>query len=243
MRWLRRRTRPSGTPDSGRDRGGGPHPEGFGARVTGLSHVAVVLAPSSDIGPEPLHIPVTGYNLFLELAATGQEDVLLHALRAEVLRRSPLGPAGVAMVPQPGPAISFADDLAEARRRGLENYRPLEVPHVEVFLDETPPLVRQALRAGGEPARPEFALPLRVAAGTTERIVLAPITDDRGRVDWRLTADVSCGTFRTAGEWALLATAETTMRTFHPGGTEPDVTPVHELAPHWKPAVPPGHPR
>ncbi|MET8678700.1 hypothetical protein ABZW18_14255 [Streptomyces sp. NPDC004647] len=238
MRWRRRRAANRGR-ERGSDHGRARDDETFAARVSALSHVSVVLAPSTTVGPEPLLIPVTGHNVYLDLAAHGAVDAVLHGLRAEVVRRGPLKPDGVNLLPQPGPGISYSEDLAEARRRGLERYRPMEIPDAEVFLDETPPLVRAALDKHGEPVRPVFRLPLRVAAGTTVRIVLAPLTDERGLIDWRLTADVVCGSHRASPDWDLRVTAETTMRTFHPDGREPEATPVHVLAPHWKPECPP----
>ncbi|MFF3377882.1 hypothetical protein ACFYXF_33655 [Streptomyces sp. NPDC002680] len=238
MKWWRGREkkRPNGV--SGRPEQP-PHPENFEIRVGGLSHAFAVLDPSTTVGPEPLHIPLTGHNVYVDLVASGDQVLVLRDLRAEVTGRSPMKPNGVSLVPQPGPGISFAEDLAEARRRGLENYQPMQVPDAEVFLDLTPPLIRPALDAKGIPVVPDFGLPLRIAAGTGWRLVLAPHTEDRGLVDWRLLADVTCGDYRATIDWDLKVTAETTMRTFRPGGTEPDFTPVHVIAPHWRVAWPP----
>lgn len=239
MKWWRGREKKRANEVPGH-LGESPRPENFEIRVGGLSHVFAVLDPSTTVGPEPLHIPLTGYNVYVDLVASGDPDLVLHALRAEVTGRRPMKPSGVSIAPQPGQqGISFAEDLSEARRRALENYQPMQVPDVEVFLDETPPLVRPALDAKGIPVVPDFGLPLRIAAGSAWRIVLAPHTADRGRVDWRLLADVTCGDQRATMSWDLMVTAETTMRTFHPGGTEPDFTPVHVLAPHWRVAWPP----
>ncbi|MDX2541996.1 hypothetical protein ACOT81_34610 [Streptomyces sp. WI04-05B] len=215
------------------------HSEDFDLRLGGLSHAFAVLDPSTTIGPDPVHIPLTGHNVYLDLAATGDHDLVLLGLRAEVTGRAPMKPSGVSLVPQPGPALSYAEDLSEARRRALANYQPMQVPDAEVFLDETPPLVRPALDGQGIPVVPDFGLPLRIPAGTAWRIVLAPHTEDRGRVEWRLFADVTCGDFRGAVDWELKVTAETTMRAFRPGGTAPEFTPVHVIAPHWRVARPP----
>ncbi|MEW2119229.1 hypothetical protein AB0945_29380 [Streptomyces sp. NPDC005474] len=215
------------------------HPQNFDIRVGGLSHVFAVLDPSTTVGPEPLQIPLTGHNVYVDLAATGDDDLVLRGLRAEVLGRSPLKPNGVSVVPQPGPTISYAEDLSESHRRALANYQPMQVPDAEVFLDESPPLVRPALDGQGLPVVPDYRLPLRIAAGTAWRLVLAPHTRDRGLVEWRLIADFTCGDFRAAIDWDLKVTAETTMRTFRPGGSEPDFTPVHVIAPHWRVAWPP----
>lgn len=238
MKWWRGREKKRANEVPGRP-GESPQPENFEIRLGGLSHAFAVLDPSTTVGPEPLYIPLTGYNVYVDLVASGDQDLVLHALRAEVTGRSPMKPNGVSLVPQPGPGISFAEDLSEARRRGLESYQPMQVPDAEVFLDETPPLVRPALDAKGIPVVPDFGLPLRNAAGSAWQIVLAPHTADRGRVDWRLLADVTCGDHRATMSWDLVVTAETTMRAFHPGGTGPEFTPVHVLAPHWRVAWPP----
>ncbi|WP_157876579.1 hypothetical protein, partial [Streptomyces graminilatus] len=202
----------------------------------------MVLDPSTTVGPDPLHVPVTGYNVYLDLAATGDVDLVLWGLRAEVTGRRPMKPNGVSLVPRPGPGISFAEELTEARGRALENYQPMQVPDAELFLDETPPLVRPALDARGIPVVPDFRLPLRIVAGTAWRLVLAPHTQDRGLVDWRLFADFTCGDFRATIDWDLKVTAETTMRTYSLGGTEAGFTPVHVIAPHWRVAWPPSRP-
>jgi len=217
-----------------------PPPKNFEVRVSGLSHVHAILDPSTTIGPEPLNIPLTGYNVYVDLVASGDQDVVLHRLYAEVIRRRPMKPSGVSIAPRPGQqGISYSEEQSEARRRALENYQPMRVPDAEVFLDETPPLVRPALDEKGIPVAPDFRLPLRTAAGSGLRIVLAPHTEDRGRVDWRLFADVTCGDYGATKRWDLMVTAATTMRTFHPGRTEPEFTPVHVIAPHWRVAWPP----
>ncbi|NLU71842.1 SseB family protein [Streptomyces sp. HNM0575] len=177
------------------------------------------------VGHEPERIPVTGHNVYVDLAASGTAELVMEGLRAEVLARRPLEPGTVG--PAPGPAS--APDRCE----------PVVTPDVEVFLDEDPPLVRRALDGDGAPAWPEFGLPLRLGPGRETRVVLAPHTGDRGLVDWRLIADVTCGGRRSSPQWDFQVTAETGRRSFRTdGGEEP--APAHDATAHWKPAWPPG---
>jgi hypothetical protein len=211
----------------------------FAMRITTNSHIAIVLLPSTTIGPQPVRIPVTGHNLNLEIAVVNANYAILHGLRAEVTERAPLEYDGVATVPQPGPAGSAADDLAEARRRGLEKYRPLQVPHLEILLDTEPPTIRPALNADGTPARECPPFPLLLQKGTHLKLILAPLTDDRRHVFWRLLIDVEWEGNLKATSRDLHITAETTYRIFYPDGREPESVPAHELAPHWHTAFPP----
>lgn len=194
------------------------------SRIGGLSHVQILLFPSDRHGSGPLRVPVTGHNVYLDLVADGSAELVLHGFRTEVLSRRPLEPDGVSLVPRTGPALVVGDDLAGAHRRGPEHYEPMLTPDVEVFLDRDPPLVRTALDAQGAPAWPDFRLPLRLGPGSEARVVLSPHTEDRGLVDWRLIADVSCGGRGSVASWHLQVTAETTFRSW---------------APHWRPAWPP----
>lgn len=141
-----------------------PDPENFEVRIGVLSHAHAVLDPSTTIGPEPLHVPLTGYNVYVDVEASGGLDVVLLGLRAGVLGRRPMQPSGLSLVPQAGPGLSYDRELEEVYRRARARYQPMLVPDVEVFLDETPPLVRPALDGQGMPVVPDFRLPMRIAA-------------------------------------------------------------------------------
>ncbi|MEV6944579.1 hypothetical protein AB0N07_21745 [Streptomyces sp. NPDC051172] len=208
----------------------------FAARVQGLTHISVRRMPGTDVGPEPVDTPCSGYNVYVDLNAVGTVDVVLRSLRAEVISREDFKPDGVVLSALPGPAVAFAEDLADARRRSQENYRPMRTPDQEVLLDVTPPVVRTALDATGRQVNPGFALPLTVPAGEIRRVVLSPYTEDRRLLTWRLTAEVSYGGSHAEPAWTLQTTAETTYRTFHPDGREPEFTPAHLAADHWAPA-------
>jgi len=210
----------------------------FAMRLTGNSHLQVVRNPSSEVGPQPLHIPVSGCNLYLEIRVLDADTVVLHGVDATVAGRFPLQADGVSVVPQPGPATVYGEDLAEAHRRGLENYQPIEVPHLEILLDAEPPVIRPARDADGRLARPGQQFPITLAKGEEFRLVLAPLTDDRGEIRWRLAVDLEWESRRQWEHWNLRLTAETTMLKFHPDGREPEFVPAHENAPHWHSAFP-----
>jgi hypothetical protein len=78
---------------------------------------------------------------------------------------------------------------------------------------------------------PEF--PLLLQAETHLRLVLAPITDDRRHVHWRLLADIECEGTRNSVSWDAQVTAETGFKVAHPGGGSPEFVPVHVIARHW----------
>ncbi|MFQ6144521.1 hypothetical protein ACLMNJ_15810 [Streptomyces seoulensis] len=208
----------------------------FATRLLGLTHISVRLLPSSEVGPEPLDIPCSGHNVYVDLMADGTVPVILRALRAEVVSREEFQPDGVVIAPLPGPSVSFAEDLADARRRGLENYQPMLVPDHEILLDETPPVVRTAVGDTGHPLHPSSALPLTVPVGEARRVVVAPYTEDRRLLTWRLTAEVTYASNRAEPAWTLKTTAETTMRVFTPGGSEGRFSPAHDVSDHWAPA-------
>lgn len=208
----------------------------FATRMLGLTHISVRLLPSSEVGPEPLDIPCSGCNVYVDLMANGTVPVVLAALRAEVVSREELRPDGVVLAPLPGPAISFAEDLADARRRGLENYRPMLMPDHEILLDEAPPVVRTAVGDTGHPIDPSSALPLTVPVGETRRVVVSPYTEDRRLLTWRLTAEVAYAGHHAEPAWTLRTTAETTMLVFHPDDPEGRFSPAHEASDHWAPA-------
>lgn len=192
------------------------------------------MSPSSRVGPEPVHIPVTGHNIYVELAVTGTHDAMLHGFRAEVTERAPLDVDGVSITPYKMPDMILSQDLVEPNRRAVENFRPLEKPHDEVLLDVAPPLVRPALDEDSAEVRPPFPLPLVLHPCDGIRLVFAPVTEDRRHIRWRLSAVVECGGNVGSPSWELQVTAETTYKSFHPGGEEPGFVPVHGLAPqHW----------
>ncbi|MFJ5157443.1 hypothetical protein ACIQCF_39235 [Streptomyces sp. NPDC088353] len=207
----------------------------FATRVLGLTHISVRLLPSSEVGPEPLDIPCSGHNVYVDLMANGMVPVVLRALRAEVVSREEFRPDGVVVAPLPGPSISFAEDLADARRRGLENYQPMLMPDHEILLDETPPVVRTAVGNTGHPLNPSSALPLTVPVGETRRVVVAPHTEDRRLLTWRLTAEVTYAGSHAKPAWTLKTTAETTMRVFAPDDPEGRFSPAHDASDHWAP--------
>ncbi|WP_189149871.1 hypothetical protein [Streptomyces lacrimifluminis] len=58
--------------------------------------------PSTAVGPEPVRSPLTGHTMDLDLAATGEVDLVPRGLRAEVIRRGPTRPIRGAGFPAAG---------------------------------------------------------------------------------------------------------------------------------------------
>ena len=206
----------------------------FTAELSTRSHITIVRSPGSDVGPAPVHTPVTGHNLFLDLAADGADEVVLQGLWAQVVDRGPLEVNGVSMAMRRAPDIVYGADLEESARRGVANFEPLEIPQYEVILDATPALLRPARDPYGRRVRRTPDFPLRLAAGERTRLVLAAVTDDLAHVRWRLLADVSHAGRLWTVTWELALTGRSGLATFTPGADGPVTTPVQDLFPqHW----------
>jgi hypothetical protein len=206
----------------------------FTARLSTRSHVTLVRSPSSDVGPAPVHIPVTGHNLFLDLAADTPGDVTLEGLWAQVIGREPLAADGVSLALPRKPDLVLSADLEASARRAADSFEPLEIPHFEVVLDAVPALVRPARDADGRRVRPMPDGPLRVPAEAGTRVVLAAVTDDPDHVRWRLLSDVSQAGRTWSVTWDLSITARSGMVYYDPGADGPVSTPVQQLFPqHW----------
>ena len=211
----------------------GEETTGCASRASVLSHVSVYLDPSSERGPGRIQVPASGHNLRLDLLVAARSHAVVERISARVLARKPLHPDGVAVQSQPQQrGIFLADDLEVAHRRAMDAYVPMELPHLEVLLDFMPVLVRPALHADGTLVRPLPDLPLQVGGACFAHIVLAPVTADRDHVFWELELTIRCDGSGKTFTWDFSVTAETTFRTFHPGGHQ-EVTPVQLLAPHW----------
>jgi len=182
------------------------------ARISVRSHLARVMSPSTARGPEADPVPVSGHSLVLEVQTDPGASAEITALRAEVIERLPLD--------------------AESSQH-VKDHVPLETPQFEVLLDAVPPIVRPTPGEDGQLLHPDITLPVEVPNdGRLLRLVLAPVTDARELLRWRLTAEL-----RHAGpdtvSWDLLITGDTGWRTFVPGGHEPRITRPEEAADHW----------
>ena len=203
----------------------------FTANLSTRSHVTLVRSPGSDVGPAPVHIPVTGHNLFLDLAAGTGGEITLEGLWAQVTGRESVTADGVSMALPRQPDLVLSPDLEEPGRRATENFQPLEIPHYEVVLDAVPALVRPARDAYGRRVRRVPDMPLRVPAGASTRVILAAVTGAPELVHWRMLADVSQGGRIWSVTWDLAVTATSGMATYPAGGNGPVSTPVQQLFP------------
>ena len=207
---------------------------GAGARYTlrirSHSQLLLVTSPGSDVGPEPVHTPLTGHNLVVSVVADGGAAVVLHGFRAEVTARTALSASGMEIAHDRLPDLALSPDLVESIQGSVSGYRRLRVPDLEVAVDERPPAIRPA---AGAADRPRF--PVQVAAGAALDLVLAPVTDDLNQVHWRLHVDLECAGVRSAPSCELTLTAQTGIRTYRPHDT-PLLSPVRDhFTDHWQP--------
>ncbi|MFF3166986.1 tetratricopeptide repeat protein [Streptomyces sp. NPDC003273] len=205
----------------------------FTVRLVVHSHIAHIASPGLLGTAEAVHIPLTGHNLLLSLTATGQDQVVLRSLRAEVTDRLPLRADGISFARQAMPDLVMSADLLESAQRAVRAYRPLRSPDVVVLLDSAP--APELAEAGADPA-----LPLTAAPGTSADLTCAPVTDDGRWVRWRLTARIECAGRVWRPWWDLTVTATTGLSRFSPDAA-PEPQPVHTLFPdHYDPRDPEG---
>jgi hypothetical protein len=221
------------------DRPAAPEVDHPAVRISVRSHLSQVLPASSERGPEPVHVPVTGHVVVLDVRPPQSGPVRVTALGAQVVERRPLDTDGVSMALAKPPDLVYSADLQEAAERSARSFEPLPVPHFEVLLDEDPPIVRRTLLAPDTYAHPGVALPLEVAGPSITTIFLAPLTGAEDLVVWRLAVTLSAGGAPdVTRSWELQTTGRTGWRTFSPGGGEPADTPAHEITDHWGRRVP-----
>ncbi|HEX5441566.1 MAG TPA: hypothetical protein VFW76_11830 [Ktedonobacterales bacterium] len=185
----------------------------FALRIHAYTHISQVISPSSETGPEPTKIPVTGFSIVAEFACPGKDDVAILGFRADISQRTKLEQSGVMIHTSP----------------------ELEPPQLEILLDENPPVIRPALKADGQPARALAPFPFTLHSGEQVKYFLAPITQNPDLTAWSLYVrwqvrgeqnETLCGTFQTTGD--------TGFQTFSPGGKEPEPTPANMVnAGHW----------
>ena len=185
----------------------------FGLRINAYTHISQVIPPSSETGPEPKKIPVSGFSVIVEFACLGKDDVTILGFRADVSQRTKMEPSGVMLHQSP----------------------ELEPPQLEILLDENPPVIRPALKADGQPARALAPFPFTLHAGEQAKYFLAPVTRNPDLAAWSLYVrwqvrgeqnETTCG--------SLQVTGNTGFKTFSPGGKEPEPTPANMVDPgHW----------
>ncbi|MFC5637361.1 tetratricopeptide repeat protein [Streptomyces bullii] len=203
------------------------HPP-FTVRAAVHSQLTLIASPGLLGTPEAVHIPLTGHNLLLSLTATGQEEVVLRSLRAEVTDRLPLRVDGASLARSRMPDLVLSADLLESAQRAARAYRRLRSPDVAVLLEPSPAPVLAEL--GADPV-----LPLTATPGASAGLTCAPVTDDGRWVRWRLTAEIVCAGRIWRPWWDLTVTATTGFAAFS-GDAAPVAQPVHELYPdHYDP--------
>jgi hypothetical protein len=185
----------------------------FALRINAYTHISQVIPPSSETGPEPTKIPVSGFSVIVESACLGKDDVTILGFRANVSQRTKMEPSGVMLHKSP----------------------ELESPQLEILLDENPPVIRPALKADGQPARALAPFPFTLHAGEQVKYFLAPVTQNPDLTAWSLYVrwqvrgeqnESLCGSLQTTGN--------TGFNTFSPGGKGPEPSPANMVDPgHW----------
>jgi hypothetical protein len=208
---------------------------GLLVRINVSSHLAHFINPSSEIGPEPMLIPVTGYSMFAEMVCRGNIDFKILGFRAEVIQQTSFRSDGtmIASLPNPNRLSFLPPEEDELVRKAEEAFIPLEIPHFEILLDKHPPIIRPALKADGLPARPTPQIPFTLHPNEYRSFFLAPVTHNPDLTVWSLDViweferelqESPYGTFQVTGD--------TGWRTFIPYG-EPSSTPVNKVVDHW----------
>lgn len=205
-------------------------------RINAHTHLSHTINPSSQVGPEPMEIPVTGYSMVAEMTCLGKIDIRILGFRAEVIQQISFQSDGImiALPPNLNMTSLLPPDEEELVRKAMEEFIPLEIPHFEILLDKHPPIIRPALKADGRPARPTPQLPFTLHPGEYRSFFLAPVTHSPDLTAWSLHAiwefegkrqESPYGTFQVTGD--------TGWTTFIPYG-EPSPTPVNKAAyDHW----------
>ncbi|MEV6301381.1 hypothetical protein AB0M02_18370 [Actinoplanes sp. NPDC051861] len=207
---------------------GRPDSAPYRAELAVHSHMALVVSPGDDVGPEGRWIPATGHNVILTITAPASGPASLRSVAATPLsndRFSRLPTMYLSPSPYREALIAYEPFRAPAERSAAA-YRPLAQPDVVVLLDADPPAATW-VRAG--------PLSFVVAAGKTGILVVAPVTGTPTWRRWRLTCEISHAGRVDTWYWDLDVTA---LSSSDPVEGRPRSMPVHELYPdHWDPAV------
>ena len=166
-----------------------PHDDSaLGLRINAYSHLSHIINPSSQVGPEPMKIPVTGYSIVAEMVCFGKIDLMILGFRAEVIQQTSFQSDGtmIAMPPTPNRLSFLPPEEEELVQKAMKKFVPLEIPHFEILLDKYPPIIRPALKADGLPARPTPQLPFTLHPGEQRRFLLAPVTHSPELTVWSL---------------------------------------------------------
>lgn len=206
-------------------------PAPLAARVSCRSNVAQVRNPSSDVGPEPVTVPVTGCSVMVELVAPGLDTVAVTGIGAEVTTTTDVDFDGVQVAMARMPDLIGSDDLVESTQRSVASYQPLDPPHFVALLDQSPPIVQVA----HDSPQPPIELPLTLLPNDSVTFLVAPVTNDPRLMAWNLLIEWTVDSTRNTIRWPLSVTGDTGYRTALPNG-ENRPTPIRNIAPdHWSP--------
>jgi hypothetical protein len=196
-------------------------------RINAFARLVHIMNPSSQVGPEPMEIPVTGYSMVAEMVCHGKVDYKIVGFRAEVRRQTSFQSDGIMIKSSPKP-------YASVRYPGLEEATRFEIPQFEILLDKHPPLIRPALQADGLPARPTPQLPFTLHPSEYRRFFLAPVTHTPDLIVWSLYVTWEFEGKRSESPYGTFqVTGYTGWRTFT-AQAEPSPTPVNQVADdHW----------
>jgi hypothetical protein len=167
---------------------------------------AVLLHPSSRVGPEPVHACLTGHAVVLTVSSTGHGEPRIHATMAEVEE----------VFPEPENVGSVTGTWSGFGEPGFVQ------PDAEIRLDEQPAKIRNLPGTGARP-------------NSLQELIFAPITVSTDIVCWRLWSKVECGGELHTQALRFHTTASMHWHTFSPDGSR-RVTPLADIAPgHWQP--------
>jgi hypothetical protein len=204
-------------------------------RIDVRSHLARLINPSSEIGPEPMLIPVTGYSMFAEMVCRGNIDFKILGFRAEVIQQTSFQSNGTMMARPPNPnRLSFlSPEEDELVRKAEETFIPLEIPHFEILLDKHPPIIRPALKADGLPARPTPQIPFTLHPNEYRSFFLAPVTHSPDLTVWSLYVIREFeGKLQESLYGTFPVTGDTGWMEFSPHA-EPRPALANEVVDHW----------
>lgn len=205
-------------------------------RITPYSHLSHIINPSSQVGPEPIEIPVTGYSMVVEMVCLGKIDCRILGFRAEVIQQTSFQSEGtmIALPPNHNRISFLSPDEEELLQKAMEEFIPLEIPHFEILLDKHPPIIRPALKADGQPARPTPQLPFTLYTGEYRSFFLAPVTHSPDLMVWSLYVIWEFEGKRQESQYdTFQVTGYTGWSTLIPHG-EPSPIAVNQVAyDHW----------
>ena len=84
--------------------------------INEYTHLSHIINPSSQVGPEPIEIPVTGYSIVAEMVCRGKIDFKILGLRAEVIQQTSFQSDSITKAIPPTPNVLFGLPPEEEER-------------------------------------------------------------------------------------------------------------------------------